>query len=202
MSQEELTELPEGNRMSVKKHYEGLKLARLIMVLSSMSPLFLLWGIRGNDLISDKYFLPFCGIMVIFPYSFLGLRIWFSKKQEDCRELIVGKAEDHRNHVLVYLFAMLLPFYASDTETWREFAALLTALVFIIFLFWHLNLHYMNLIFALLDYHVFTIQPPVNHNPISSRAGKVLITHRVDIPTDEKIIAYRLSDTVFLEVKK
>jgi len=36
---------------------EGLKTARLLMVLSSVSPLFILWAIRGNSLIPDHYFI-------------------------------------------------------------------------------------------------------------------------------------------------
>jgi len=32
------------------RHSEGLKAARLLMVLSSISPLFILWAIRGNGL--------------------------------------------------------------------------------------------------------------------------------------------------------
>jgi len=46
------------------------------------------------------------------------------KKQDLKRELVAGTAEDHRNHLVVYLFAMLLPFYPIDTGTWRDFAAL------------------------------------------------------------------------------
>ena len=36
-------------------HNEGLKTARLLMVLSSILPLFILWAIRGNRLIPDHY---------------------------------------------------------------------------------------------------------------------------------------------------
>ena len=40
-------------------HGEGLKLARLLMVLSSVSPLFVLWAIRGTTLVPDVYFLHY-----------------------------------------------------------------------------------------------------------------------------------------------
>lgn len=117
------------------------------------------------------------------------------------RELVVGSAEDHRDHLLVYLFAMLLPFYPIDTGTWRDFAALLSALSFVVFLFWHLNLHYMNLIFAIGGYHVFTISPPEDGNPLSGRMTQVLITPRVSLVSGEHIVAYRLSDTVYFEAR-
>ena len=102
--------------MSKKSHIEGLKVARLLMVLSSISPLFILWAIRGSSLISDRYFLTFCALMVIIPNAFLWLRIMIAKKLQERRELIVGTSEDHREHLLVYLFAMLLPFYMENLD--------------------------------------------------------------------------------------
>lgn len=100
-------------------HREGLKAARLLMVLSSISPLFILWAIRGNSLIPDRYFIAFCAVMVVVPNAFLWLRFWTARNQADKRELIVGTADDHRDHILVYLFAMLLPFYSEDLGSWR-----------------------------------------------------------------------------------
>jgi len=178
---------------------EGLRAARLLMVLSSVSPLFILWAIRGNSLIPDRWFTAFCSAMVILPNSFLWLRIHTARKQSDKRELTVGTADDHRDHILVYLFAMLLPFYSEDIGTWRDLGATLAALAFIVFLFWHLNLHYMNLWFAVRDLRVFTVYPPVDGNPISGKAPQAVITRRVSLTPGDRIVAYRLSDTVYLE---
>ena len=181
------------------KQNEGLRIARLLMVLSSISPLFILWAIRGNSLIWDRWFIPFCALMVVVPYLFLGFRIRTAKRLQEKRELVVGTAEDHRDHLLVYLFAVLLPFYATVLGGWRDLAALLVVLIFIVFLFWHLNLHYMNLLFAAFGYRVFTISPPADANPLSGRTSLVLITGRVSISPGERIVAYRLSDTVYFE---
>ena len=46
---------------------EGLRLARLFMVLSSVSPLFVLWAIRGNSLVPDRFLIPACAVMVVVP---------------------------------------------------------------------------------------------------------------------------------------
>ena len=97
---------------------------------------------------------------------------------------------------------MLLPFFPIDTGTWRDFVALISALAFVVFLFWHLNLHYMNIVFAIGGYRVFTILPPKDDNPISGRASLVLITHRTSLLSGERVVAYRLSDTVYFEVKE
>ena len=43
-------------------HGEGLKAARLLMVLSSISPLFILWAIRGTTLVADRWFIGFCAL--------------------------------------------------------------------------------------------------------------------------------------------
>jgi hypothetical protein len=180
-------------------HSEGLKAARLLMVLSSISPLFILWAIRGNSLIPDGYFIAFCAVMVVVPNAFLWLRIRAARKQADKRELVVGKADDHRDHILVYLFAMLLPFYSETLGTWRDLCATLVALTFVVFLFWHLNLHYMNLIFAARGLRVFTVYPPSDGNPLTGKTPYALITWRVSLKPGERITAYRLSDTVYLE---
>ena len=185
--------------MSRHGQHEGLRIARLLMVLSSISPLFILWAIRGTSLVHDKYFLGFCAAMVILPNLFLFWRIRTAKKLQEKRELVVGSAEDHREHLLVYLFAMLLPFYSVDVGSWRDLAATLAALTFIVFLFWHLHLHYMNLIFAVLGYRVFTVSSPADDNPLSGKASFVLITRRVALPPGERIIAYLLSATVYIE---
>lgn len=180
-------------------HSEGLKSARLLMVLSSMSPLFILWAIRGNRLVPDRWFIGFCMLMFVVPNVFLWLRIRIAKKQEDKREIAVGAADDHRDHVLVYLFAMLLPFYSEDLGSWRDLGATVAALAFIVFLFWHLNLHYMNLFFAARGFRVYTVYPPAGHNLLSARTRYAVITRRVSLAPHERLLTYRLSDTVYLE---
>ncbi len=191
-----------GVGMRNYRNEEGLKGARLSMVLSSISPLFILWGIRGNTLMPDKYFVTFCILMVVIPYIFLGIRIWMVRKREDKRELVVGSVEDNRSHLLVYLFAMLLPLYTAEIGTWREFIAIMVALVFIVFLFWHLNLHYMNILFAIFNYHIYTIYPPEDNNPLSGKENYILITPRVTISKDGHIVAYRISNTVYMEMRE
>lgn len=183
----------------MKQPKEGMRLARLMMVLSSISPLFVLWAIRGNSLVPEPYFLGFCVAMVVAPSLFLWVRIRAAKKLREFGPIVVGKAEDHRDHLLVYLFAMLLPFYAADLDSWRDMATALVALAFIVFLFWHLNLHYMNVLFAAFGYHVFTIYPVKEGGPLSGKVSLVLITKRVSVPDGEKLEAYRLSNTVYFE---
>ncbi len=181
-----------------KKRKEGLQFARLLLVFSSISPLFVLWSIRGgNKLIPELWFQIFCWIMIIVPNVFLLIKIKTAISLNEKRELFVNDAEDHRDHLLVYLFAMLLPFYTAGLNSLREFYACLAALIFIIFLFWHLNMHYMNLLFALMGYRVFTISQ--NNSKTLGLENLVLITKRSSVRKNDKLSVYRISDTVYWE---
>ena len=171
-----------------------------MMLLSGISPLFILWAIRGNNLIPDIYFTCFCSLMALLPNAFLWLRIGTAKRNNDRREVTVGTADDHRDHILVYLFVMLLPFYSEDLGTLRDLAATFAALLFIVFLFWRLNLHYINLVFAVLGYRVFTVYPPDDGNPITGKTKFTVITRRVMLNPSQTIIPYRLFDGVYLDL--
>ena len=50
---------------------ESLGFIRVMMVLSSFSPLFILWALRGNKEVSDLYLIPICALFVIIPNLFL-----------------------------------------------------------------------------------------------------------------------------------
>jgi hypothetical protein len=177
---------------------EGLQLLRLMMVLSSMGPLFVLWAVRGSGPVADEYFIPACLLFAIAPTFILWWRIRTARVTNDCQTKTIHRADDHRDHILVYLFAMLLPLYAANLQNGREFTAAVLALLFILFLFWHMNLHYMNLLFAIQGYRVFTVTPDPGDR-IGSQIPFVILTRRIALPEGEKVEAYRLSDTVFIE---
>ena len=99
-------------------------------------------------------------------------------------------------------FAILLPFYRQNVESWRDFSALMAALVFIVFLFWHLNYHYMNIVFALRGYRVLSVLTPEGDSEGSSMKNFALITRRSSVEPNERLVAYRLSNTVYLEKNK
>lgn len=186
--------------MTTTDHHEGLAFVRFMMVVGSVSPLFILWAIRGTSLVSDWYFIAFCAVMVIVPNGFLLIRIVVAKRDNERRELVVGNTEDNRGHLLVYLFTMLLPLYAEALATWRELAATLAALGFIAFVFWYMNLYYMNLLLVLLGYRVFTLHPDSTSGPLAGQLSYVLITRRPALAKGEHIPSYRISNTVYLEV--
>lgn len=170
-----------------------------MMVLSGFSPLFLLWAMRGSNFIPDIIFIPACIGLVLIPNLLLLMRLYIAKKQNETRILSIERSEDHRDHVLVYLLAMLLPFYSEDLSDMRSFLSTLLALSFVIFMFYHLNLHYLNLLFAIFGYRIFTIYPPQDDNPLTGNVNFILLTRRYFLLSGNKVTVYRLSDTVYIE---
>ncbi len=182
-----------------KKNSEGLRFARLLMVLSSFAPLFLLMAIRGNSLFPELYFSTAFLLLAILPTAFLFWRLHVARKNNDARSLVTGRTEDQRSQLLAYLFATLLPFYREEIANFRDLLAMCVALGLIVFLFWRLKFHYLNLFFAMARYNVYTISPPDDGNPYSGQESFVLITRRKHLLQNERIHAIRLSNTVYLE---
>lgn len=176
----------------------GLPIARLLMVISSLAPLFLLWAIRGAPPISDCYWVPACLALAIAPNLVLLWRWSAARRSNDHRIIIVASARDQSDHLLVYLFAMLLPLYSVNLGNERELYAVAAAFAFIVFVFWHMNLHYMNIVFAVLGYRVYTAE-------MTGRGGAagnavILLSKRTTPPAaGTSIDGLRISDTVLVE---
>jgi hypothetical protein len=176
----------------------GLPIARLLMVFGSLAPLFVLWAKRGVSPIPERYWIATCLLLAIVPNLVLVWRWRTAKRRGDHRLIVVVAARDQSEHLLVYLFAMLLPLYTANLASEREFLSVAAAFVFIIFLFWHMNLHYMNIVFAILGYRVYTIEMASPQGPTK---GSVILLSKRDAPppTGASIDGLRLSDTVFVE---
>lgn len=179
---------------------QRLGFTRLLMVLSSFSPLFILWGFRGTNTLSDYIFIPVCIALVVVPNIILALRIFLARKNNDSKSFKVLEIKDQSDHILVYLFAMLIPLYDANLGSDRDFYALCFALFLVIFLFWKLNLHYINILFSLFGYNIFTILIERSVNTQTTVCSSVILISKNDyLGAKKDIIAYRISDTVFLE---
>ena len=177
---------------------EGLSFLRLCMVLAGFAPLFCLMAIRGIEVVPDMWLWTACGLLVAVPMLFLLLRLLVVWRYEPPRVLVVGQVEESRSHILTYLFATFLPFYRQDLGNMRDLIAVVVAALFIIFLFWYLNLHYVNILLAVFGYRVYTIRPrDDDDNPYTSRVPIVVITRQRSLPPGGDIRGYRLSDTLY-----
>ena len=184
---------------SFRRNREGFGLGKFILVVSSMGPLFALWGIKGATAIPDLYLIPACTLVVVLPLVFLWWRFRTAKKNNDTRRLVTGRIEGYGHQILTYIFAMLLPFYRQDIATLRDVLAIGAALLFVVIIFWSLNLHYINIIFVLGGYRRYLVHPPDDGNPFSGTQALVLVTRRASLSMDESIIAYRISNTFLWE---
>ena len=187
------------DNIPTRRHHEGFNVGRLLLVLSSISPLFILWAIKGTSFVPDQYLIPFCAAMVVLPSMFLYWRMQRARIKRDEREIVIGEVHDYRYHILTYIFTMLLPFYRQDIVSTRELLAVCAALIFIIVLFWKLNLHYINLIFIVRGYQILMVNSQNDENPYSGRENFMLITPRRNVQPGQRIMTYRVSDTVYLE---
>lgn len=98
---------------------------------------------------------------------------------------------------------MLLPLYQASLGSVRDIYATLFALGLILFVFWHMGLHYMNVLFAISGYRIYTVQAG-DEGSGSSDNFKMLtyavISKRSHIPTGgAPLTGYRLGGNVLVD---
>ena len=184
----------------IKTANGGLRIARFLMVVGSLSPLFILWAIRGARVVPDIWWIALCLSCAVAPNLALLYRWRRAVTNNDHRVIIAQSAKDQSDHLLVYLFAMLIPLFGVDLGSLRDVLSVFAAFVFIVFIFWHMNLHYMNILFALAGYQVFTVQARTStQNEASASRTLVILSKRHAIPPETQIDGFRLSDSVLIE---
>jgi len=182
---------------------EGLEITRFILVWSSLSPVFVLWAIRGVNAISDYYWIPACIGLFLLPSLILWWILRQARNSENTKTIRISSAKDQREHLLTYLFAMLIPLFDANTDEVRDLTAVALALVFVMFLFWHMRLHYMNLFFALRGYRIFTVEARIGTTETDRKRERfvtyAVISRRHFIPDDDTITGYRLGGRVLFD---
>ena len=179
---------------------ETLRVWRLFAVIAGFSPLLVLLAIRGMSAIPDIWLWVVCGAVVVFSNAALFLRVFLVRRHYNPRVLKVGRIKDSRHHILIYLFATLLPFYRQDIGDPRAVVALMLALTFMIFLFWHLHLHYVNTLLAIFKYRMYVLYP--EEGPHSRRSSVVLVTKERDLRQGDTVRYYRLDSTFYWGLRR
>ena len=181
---------------------EGLGLVRFLLVFSSLSPVFLLWAIKGVEGISDKIWIPVCLIAFFFPSFLLWVLLKWNKRDGNYRTIKIHTAKDQREHLLTYLFAILIPLFGVNFGGYRDLISILVALSFILFLFWHMHLHYMNLFFAIFGYKIFTVKV-VSDAADPSRLATYVVLSKNDHLTEGIIFTgWRIGGKILVEREK
>lgn len=175
------------------------------MVLSSFSPLFLFWAMQKVGpityydciILTPRQWWLACLVLAVVPTAVLYLRKSIATRNNDTQKLKVVKCDDHSEHLLTYLVANLLPFYSSQINSVRSLATVVAAVAFVVFIMWRMNMHYINLFFALQGYKVYTIT-------LNETEGRrvILLSKRNYIAVDAEVTGVRLSNTVYIEPEK
>ena len=170
---------------------------RLMLVLACMAPLFILMAIRGVGLVPwEVYFPAFIGLALI-PNFILIVRILIAVKNKDRKRIRVTNSTDNREQLITYVFAMLLPLFQSSVSTEQDLYAALCALLFVVYIFGHMDLYYMNFFFALAGYRILSIRPDSASGNLS--VSHVLITKRSLIPDTQDINPIRITDFLLFD---
>ncbi|RWO81035.1 hypothetical protein [Mesorhizobium sp.] len=182
---------------------EGLGLVRFILVWSSLSPVFLLWALRGVEPISDRFWIPICTALFLLPTVILICIFRRARASQNEKTIVISASRDQREHLLTYLFAMLIPLFQASLTGLRDIVAISVAFLFIMFLFWHMRLHYMNLIFALWGYRIFTVEARGGTTEKDRDTGRLVtyavISRRHYLVDGEPLTGYRLGGSVLVD---
>lgn len=182
---------------------EGLGGVRFLLVWSSLSPVFLLWAIRGVERVSDGMWIPTCLLLFLFPTILLWVFFNRAKRQENNKTITICSAKDQREHLLTYLFAMLIPLFDVNLGGYRDLTAVAIALLFVIFLFWHMRLHYMNLFFAMYGYRIFTVEAVSGTDPGDGDNPRLVtyavLSKRHNLTSGKPLTGWRLGGNVLVD---
>lgn len=182
---------------------EGLGFIRFVLVWSSLSPVFLLWSIRGVAAVPDRIWIPVCLTLFVLPTAIIYLFFRRARKTDNVKTIEVDESHDQREHLLTYLFAMLIPLFDVNLGGIRDILAVAFALALVIFLFWYMRLHYMNLIFALWGYRIYTVEAKTGATDQKMRKSRpttfAVISRRHHLLKDSTVTGYRLGGNVLVD---
>jgi hypothetical protein len=171
---------------------------KLMLVLACMAPLFILMAIKGFGSYPWEVYFPTLIALALFPNLYLIFRIRFAIKQND-RKLISINDEtvtDNSDQLITYIFAMLLPLFQSAVASEQDLYSTLCAWLFVVYIFGHMELYYMNIFFALAGYRILSIKPISTSSKFST--SHVIITKKCIIANQE-IKPFRITDFLLFD---
>lgn len=170
---------------------------RFILVLACMAPLFILMAIRGLGTVPWEVYFPLFLLLAVIPNAYLAARIAYAVRSNDRKLIRIGTSTDNREQLITYVFAMLLPLFQSSASTDLDLYAALAALLFVIFIFGHMELYYMNFFFAFAGYRVLSLRP--SDPNLSSQVDHVLITKRRGLTNGQELQPVRITDFLLFD---
>lgn len=186
-----------GQPLFILNHYRtnsNMDFMRLMLVLACMAPLFILMAIRGIAIVPWEFYCPIFLALAAVPNFYLIMRMWAAVKANDRKLISISRYTDNREHLITYIFALLLPLFQTSVSTLSDLYAGLCALIFVVYIFGHMELYYMNLFFSLAGYRVFTI-----HSSGGFSADHVLITKKKSLNNVGNLTPIRVTDFLLFD---
>ncbi len=176
------------------------KWVRLTLFLSAYTPLFALLGLRilfdNYKVITEWNMFSFgillISIVIIFSNFILYYLLRKSKKEDNCKHIMI-KHKENLNHVyLEYLVTYIIPFLNINYSNITDIFLLLLLLMIVCFMYIKSNLIYVNPIINLLGYNLFKIDDPFQNE-------YMLLTKRNKLLLDVAIKAVSVHENIIME---
>lgn len=165
----------------------------------ALSPVFFIWAIRGSAVVNQFWLCGLAATTIVLPALFFVWRLRQVKSSStggDIEELTVRRLTDRREHLLSYLFPLVMSSWEFDFKSPRELIACLFVMLFTGIAFWHLQLTYVNLWFAIAGYR--SIQVERNSTKNHPLRPIILLTRDNRLLEGGKVEAYRLTNCLYL----
>ncbi len=177
---------------------KGLKFLRFLLLLSSISPVFILLAIKGSNFSDEnmnKYFIValFCLICVsIIPMVVCYIKLK-NEKEKTILKSIQNKIELCSGEYSAYIISIALPLCQNDLTNVHQLCFLIAMFIFIVFLFYVFNLYYLNIFFYLFNYKLYKIK--------NERETFILISKKSSKDIENKSIqTKKITNSLFMEI--
>ena len=178
---------------------EGSRAIRFMLVCSALSPVFLLWAIRGVQGVAPSLVAGICLMIFFLPNAAVKLIFWRAKRSRNIKVITPSRISSHQDQVLTYLFAMLLPLIEVSFNGVSDAIAAACAMLFTLFLFYKMHLHYINLFLLFAGYQIFEIAIDVPGTPLSA-SSFVVVSKRRALKSGHPISGYRIGGNVLVDI--
>lgn len=178
---------------------EGFVVLRLGLVLWALSPVFFIWAIRGSAVVNQMWLCGLAATTILLPAMIFWWRLRQAKSSSsggDIEELTVKRLTDRREHLLSYLFPLVMSSWEFDFKSPRELIACLCVMLFTGIAFWHLQLTYVNLWFAITGFR--SVQVERNSSTNHPLRPVILLTRCTRLSEGDTVDAYRVTNSLYL----
>jgi hypothetical protein len=178
---------------------EGFVALRIALVLGALSPVFFIWAVRGSSVVDQRWLCGLATATIAGPAIIFFWRIRQAKSSTSggsIEELTVRRLTDRREHLLSYLFPLVMSSWQFDFKSMRELFACLCVMLFTGIAFWHLQLTYVNLWFAIAGFR--SVQVERGSSTSNPLRPVILLTRSTRLSENEVVEAYRITNSLYL----